>query len=78
MWNWFNSSEYGQMFFSWLKVFAATILTLFIADGSDLFAVDTTDIKSWVAAAFAAALPLVINYINPRDTRYGAKEDELI
>lgn len=78
MWNWLNSTEYGQIVFSWLKVFLATILTLFIADGADLFAVDTTDIKAWVAAAFAAALPLVINYINPRDTRYGSKEDELV
>lgn len=66
------------MVFSWLKVFLATILTLFIADGADLFAVDVTDIKAWVAAAFAAVLPLVINYINPRDTRYGTKEDELV
>jgi hypothetical protein len=78
MWNWLNGTDTGQMVFSWLKVFLATILTLFIADGADLFAVDAVDLKAWLAAAFAAAIPLVINYINPRDTRYGNKEDELI
>lgn len=66
------------MVFSWLKVFASTVLTLFVVDGADVFAVDASDLKLWIAAAFAAVIPLVINYLNPRDTRYGTKEDEFV
>lgn len=62
------------MVFSWIKVFAATVLGLFLADGADVFAVDSTELRTWAAAGFAALLPVVINYINPNDTRYGHGE----
>ena len=73
-----NSSGAGQMVFSWIKVFVSTVLTLFVVDGADVFAVDASDLKLWIAAALAAVIPLVINYLNPRDTRYGTKEDEFV
>ena len=63
---------------SWVVVFVATILTLFLADGADVFAVDMSDLKAWVAAAVAAVVPLVLNWLNPKDTRYGIKEDEYV
>lgn len=63
---------------SWVVVFVATILTLFLADGADVFAVDMSDLKAWVAAAVAAVVPLVLNFLNPKDTRYGLKEDEYV
>lgn len=78
MWNWLNGTDGGRMVRSWLNVFISTIITLFIADGANLFAVDAVDAEAWLAAAFVAVLPLIVNYLNPRDTRYGLKEDELI
>ena len=78
MWTWLNETDAGQMLWSWVKVFLATVFTLFLIDGADVFAVTQLDLKMWLAAAFAAVIPLVINYINPKDTRYGNKEDEFI
>lgn len=78
MWNWLNGTDTGRMVRSWLNIFVATMITLFITDGADIFAVDATDVKAWLAAAFVAVLPLIANYLNPRDTRYGLKEDEFV
>ena len=78
MWNWLNCTDNGLMVKSWIVVFVATLLTLFLADGADVFAVDATDAKAWLAAALAAVVPLVLNWLNPKDTRYGRKEDEYV
>ncbi len=78
MLNWLNGTDTGRMVRSWLNVFVATMITLFITDGADIFAVSAVDAKAWLAAAFVAVLPLIVNYINPRDTRYGLKEDEFV
>lgn len=69
--SWFNDSPTGRMVFSWLKVFAATVLGLFLADGADIFAVDGNDLRAWLAVALSSLLPVIINYINPGDDRYG-------
>ena len=56
---------------SWAKVFAATVLGLFLADGGDVFAVDWADLRTWLAAGIASVLPLVITWLDPTDTRWG-------
>lgn len=56
---------------SWLKVFAATVLSLFLADGADVFAVDYSDLRTWLAAGVAAVLPLVITALDSSDDRWG-------
>lgn len=71
MWTWLNEDPAGAMVFSWVKVFASVVLGLFLADGADVFAVDASDVRLWLAAGLAAVVPLVVNYINPHDTRYG-------
>ena len=57
---------------SFLKVFASTILTLFLAD---LVSAGSFDVLSkwegWVIAALASSLPIIINWLNPADARYG-------
>lgn len=58
---------------SYLKVFLATVLSLFLADGADLFAVDVTDLRTWLAAGIAATLPLIITALDPKDTRFGIR-----
>jgi len=61
----------NAMLKSWVKVFAATILSLFLADGGDVFSVDMSDLRVYLAAGVAAILPLVITWLDPSDTRFG-------
>lgn len=61
----------NAMLKSWVKVFAATILSLFLADGGDVFSVDMGDLRVYLAAGVAAILPLVITWLDPSDSRFG-------
>lgn len=56
---------------SYLKVFASVVLGLFLADGADIFSVDATDLRTWLAAGIASVLPLVITALDPNDNRWG-------
>jgi hypothetical protein len=69
------SSPLAQAIKSYVKVFLAVVLGLFLADGADVFAVDMSDIRSWVAAGMAAVLPLLITALDPTDSRFGVKEE---
>lgn len=60
---------------SYLKVFLAVVLGLFLADGADVFAVDMTEIRSWVAVGLASVLPLIITALDPTDNRFGRKAE---
>ena len=59
----FLNTIYG----GWVKIFLTAILTMIISKG-DLFAVT---LKEVVSAGVLAILPLIINYLNPNDKRYG-------
>jgi len=54
---------------SWLKVALTGILTMIIAKGN-IYEIAMQDI---ISAAVIAILPIIINYLNPHDTRYGKK-----
>jgi len=59
----FLNSIYG----SYLKVFLSAILTMILAKG-DIYSVT---LKECISAGVISILPIVINYLNPNDTRYG-------
>lgn len=59
----FLNSIYG----SWLKVFLSAILTMVIAKG-DIYMVT---LKECISAGIISILPIIINYLNPLDKRYG-------
>lgn len=59
----FLNSIYG----SWLKIFLSAILTMVIAKG-DIYMVT---LKECISAGIISILPIIINYLNPHDTRYG-------
>jgi hypothetical protein len=59
----FLNSIYG----SWLKVALTAILTMIIAKGN-IYEVTLAECGS---AAVISILPIIINYLNPHDTRYG-------
>lgn len=52
---------------SWLKVALTGILTMIIAKGN-IYEIAMQDI---ISAAVIAILPIIVNYLNPHDTRYG-------
>jgi len=65
--DWFATSPIA----SWLRTFVAIVIAMFIADGADIFAVDATDLRGFLAAAFAATLPAVVRWLNPSDPEFG-------
>lgn len=63
--------EWVQAAKSYAKVFIAVVLGLFLADGADVFAVDATDLRTWLAAGLASVLPLLVTALDPTDHRFG-------
>ena len=59
----FLNSIYG----SWLKVFVSAILTMIVMKG-DIYLIT---LKDCLNAGIISILPIIINYINPNDKRYG-------
>lgn len=56
---------------SWVKVFVSAILGFVltnISNGVDIFSIEW---KSLLSAALASVLPVIINWLNPSDKRYG-------
>lgn len=60
---------------SYVKVFLAVVLGLFLADGADLFSIDATDLRTWLAAGLASVLPLIITALDPTDHRFGREAE---
>lgn len=75
MWNWINNTDLGRAVRSYVVSFATVVLGLFIADGADIFAVSADDLRTWLAAGFAAVLPVVVTALNKSDPRYGLKNN---
>lgn len=75
MWNWLNETDAGRAVRSYVVSFVTVILGLFIADGADIFAVSTDDLRTWLAAGLAAVLPVIVTALNKSDPRYGMKKD---
>lgn len=75
LWNWLNGTGLGRAVQSYVKVFASVVLGLFLADGANVFNVDASDIKLWLAAGLSSVLPLVLTALNPKDGRFGRKPD---
>jgi hypothetical protein len=61
----FLNSIYG----SWLKLVLTAILTMIISKGN-IFMIT---LEECISAAVISILPIIINWLNPNDTRYGNK-----
>lgn len=60
---------------SWLKVFTSAVLAeyyIMLNNGVDILKWDITTVKALLLAGAVAVLPVIINALNPTDTRYGA------
>ena len=70
------NKKYVDMLKSYVKVFLSVVPGLFLADGADVFAVDATDLRTWLAAGMASVIPLFITALDPTDNRWGVKKDK--
>ena len=56
---------------SWVKVWVATVLGMWLADGADIFSIDRGDIRLYLAAGASAVVPLIITWLDKTDSRFG-------
>lgn len=61
----FLNSIYG----SWLKLVLTAILTMIITKGN----IYEVTLEECISAAVISILPIIVNFINPHDPRYGNK-----
>ena len=59
----FLNTIYG----SWLKRVMTAILTMIISKGN----IYEVTLEECISAAVISILPIIINFLNPHDTRYG-------
>lgn len=53
------------------KVFVGVVLAMAVADWTTTGAIAFGNWQTWVIAACASAVPVVVNWLNPADPRYG-------
>ena len=58
---------FNSMTGSWIKVFVTAVLTMAMAK-DDLFSIT---LKECLSAGAISIIPIIINFLNPKDTRYG-------
>lgn len=56
---------------TYLRAFAAVVLALFLADGADVFAVDATDLRAWLAAGLASCIAVALKALDSTEPEYG-------
>jgi hypothetical protein len=66
----------NTIYASWLKVFIAAVLGAYLVElqnGTNLFSWNLEMVESLLTVGIVSLLPIIINYLNPHDTRYGNK-----
>ena len=58
---------FNTMAGSWIKVFITAVLTMAMAK-DDLFSIT---LKECLSAGAISIIPIIINFLNPHDARYG-------
>jgi len=54
-----------------MAIFTATALGAYLSSGKPVFSVTLDDWKTYAAAGIAAAIPVLIRWLNPGDSGYG-------
>jgi hypothetical protein len=68
-------ASYGRVL---LAIFTAAALGSYLDSGKDIFAISLDDWKTYVAAGIAAAVPVLLRWLNPGDTAYGLVYTRLV
>jgi hypothetical protein len=61
---------FNTIYGSWVKVFISAVLTMIIAKGN----IYLITLEECISAGVISILPIVINYLNPNDNRYGKQK----
>jgi len=61
---------FNTIYGSWVKVFLSAVLTMIIAKGN----IYLITLEECFSAGIISILPIVINYLNPNDNRYGKQK----
>ena len=64
----------NTIFASWLKVFVSAILGAYLIElqnGVNLFSWNLEMLESLLTVGVVSVIPIIINWLNPSDTRYG-------
>ena len=72
--NLIDMKNLNTIYASWLKVFIASILGAYLVElqnGTNLFSWSLDMVESLLTVGVVSLLPIIINYLNPSDTRYG-------
>ena len=64
---WLAASPLGTA----LKTFVGVVLAAAVADFSSDGAISLANWQTWVVAGLVSAVPTVVNFLNPADSRYG-------
>ena len=62
----FLNSVYG----SWVKIFISAVITMIISKGN----IYLITLEECISAGVISILPIIVNYLNPHDTRYGKQK----
>lgn len=60
-------SPWGTAF----KTFIAVLLGAAVSDWAGAGVINLMEWQSWVIAALVSSVPVIINFLNPDDSRYG-------
>jgi len=68
--------QLNTIYASWLKVFASAVLGAYLIElqnGINLFSWDLNMVEKLLTAGVVSTLPIIINWLNPADERYGKR-----
>ena len=68
--------ELNTIYASWLKVFISSVFgayLIMLQEGSNLFSWDLAMFEKLLTAGVVSTLPIIINWLNPADERYGKR-----
>jgi len=66
----------NTIYASWLKVFISSVFgayLIMLQEGTNLFSWDLEMVEKLLTAGVVSTLPIIINWLNPADTRYGKR-----
>lgn len=68
--------ELNTIYASWIKIFISAVLGAYLIElqnGVNLFSWNLEMVESLLTVGVVSMIPIIINWLNPSDTRYGKR-----